>query len=160
MAVPNTTTFNLQDVTTEVYFDTNAGRNLSDCFTDALVGRFDPAYSGAKNNLLNFRNYNNIVWSQTPVISSLAHVSGTTYSFYLNLEGISSFSSGASTWMYFGVNGVDYFFIGTVGSVSATTYNFTYGGFTSGTTIFFRVLTYDSGNNASPYSNFLRVAIP
>ena len=51
--VPNNTTFTFQDVTTAVYGDTAAGRNLVSAFTDA-TGTFDPAYVGLKTNLLNF----------------------------------------------------------------------------------------------------------
>jgi len=54
MAVPNTTTFSLQDVVTEINPTTD---DLVDCFADAVAGSFDPSYSGSKNNLLNFRNY-------------------------------------------------------------------------------------------------------
>jgi len=54
--VPNTTTFTFQDVTTAVYNDTAAGRNLTAAFANA-TGVFDPAYVGGKTNLLNFRNY-------------------------------------------------------------------------------------------------------
>lgn len=58
MAVPNTTTFTLQDVTTEIYGDITSGRNLTSCFTDAN-GSFDSNYVGSKNALYNFRNYSN-----------------------------------------------------------------------------------------------------
>ena len=54
MAVPDTTTFTLQDVVTEVNPTTD---DLVDCFADAIASKFDSAYSGSKNNLLNFRNY-------------------------------------------------------------------------------------------------------
>ena len=53
MAVPNTTTFSLQDV---VDVNPTTG-DLIDCFADAASSSFDPNYSGNKNNLLNFRNY-------------------------------------------------------------------------------------------------------
>ena len=56
MAVPNTTTFSLQDVVNEVNPTTD---DLVDCFADAISAYFDPTYSGSKNNLLNFRNYGN-----------------------------------------------------------------------------------------------------
>jgi len=55
-SVPNTSTFNFQDVTTAVYNDTNAGRNLSSAFSDA-TGAFDASYVGSKNQQYNFRNY-------------------------------------------------------------------------------------------------------
>jgi len=54
MAVPNTTTFTLQDVVDEVNPTTD---DLADCFADATSSSFDSNYSGDKNNLLNFRNY-------------------------------------------------------------------------------------------------------
>ena len=57
MAVPDTTTFTLQDVVTDISPTTN---DLLDCFADAERKRFDPAYSGTKTELLNFRNYGGI----------------------------------------------------------------------------------------------------
>lgn len=58
MGVPNTTTFTFQDVTTTVYGDTAAGRNLSTALTiDAVDSLFDSNYVGSKTGLLNFRNY-------------------------------------------------------------------------------------------------------
>ena len=57
MAVPNTNTFSLQDVTTEIYGDTNSGRNLADCFANANANGFDPNYEEDKDSLSNFRNY-------------------------------------------------------------------------------------------------------
>ena len=57
MSVPNNTTFNLQQVTTEIYGDTNSGRNLVDCFDDAALNKFDISYRGNLDSLLNFRNY-------------------------------------------------------------------------------------------------------
>ena len=57
MSVPNNTTFNLQDVTTEIYGDTNSGRNLDDCFDDAALNKFDINFRGNLDRLLNFRNY-------------------------------------------------------------------------------------------------------
>ena len=56
MSVPNTTTFTLLDVCVEIGL-TGSNRNLSQCFTSAVSAQFDPAYSGSKDNLLNFRNY-------------------------------------------------------------------------------------------------------
>ena len=54
MAVPDTDTFTLQDVVNEVNPTTD---DLVDCFADAVASKFDSAYSGSKNQLLNFRNY-------------------------------------------------------------------------------------------------------
>ena len=55
MSVPNTTTFDLEDVVNEVNPTTD---DLVDCFADANDDFFDPTYEGSKNSLLNFRNYN------------------------------------------------------------------------------------------------------
>ena len=57
MSVPNNTTFNLQNVTTEIYGDTNSGRNLDDCFDDAALNKFDINFRGNLDRLLNFQNY-------------------------------------------------------------------------------------------------------
>lgn len=54
MPVPNTTTFNLQNVVDEI---TGTQTSLSACFTDAASSGFNPLYEGSKNNLLNFRDY-------------------------------------------------------------------------------------------------------
>ena len=59
MAVPDTNTFNLRDVTDE--FGLGDGDSLQDCFNDSSAGDFDsdynPNFFGTSNNLLNFRNY-------------------------------------------------------------------------------------------------------
>ena len=53
MAVPDTNTFTLQDVVTEVNPTTD---DLTDCFADAVAASFDAAYEGSKDRLSNFRN--------------------------------------------------------------------------------------------------------
>jgi len=59
MAVPiNGAT--LQNISTEIYGDTAAGRNLASSFS-AATGAFDPTYQGSKNSLANFRGYQNIM---------------------------------------------------------------------------------------------------
>lgn len=55
-SVPNTTTFTLQNVVSVV-----GGTSLSAAFANSVDSYFDPAYKGSKNNLLNFRNYNEVV---------------------------------------------------------------------------------------------------
>ena len=59
MAIPDTTTFNLINVTDE--FGLGGGDGLQDCFNDSSAGDFDGDYNpnsdGTNNNLLNFRNY-------------------------------------------------------------------------------------------------------
>ena len=54
MAVPNTNTFNLQNVVDEVNPTTD---DLQDCFNDSVDSLFDPLYEGNKDSLYNFRNY-------------------------------------------------------------------------------------------------------
>ncbi len=63
--VPNTNTFTLRDVATAVYGYASTGITLSGCFTNAVASSFDPAYSGSKTSLYNFRNYgaNKIAYS-------------------------------------------------------------------------------------------------
>ena len=65
MGVPNTSTFSLQDVTNVVNPTTD---DLVDCFADAVANKFDSSYSGSKNQLLNFRNYDST--SLTPFTCS------------------------------------------------------------------------------------------
>ena len=60
MAVPDTTTFSLQDVVNEVNPTTD---DLVCCFSEADDGSFDDNYSGSKNSLLNFRNYGAATYS-------------------------------------------------------------------------------------------------
>jgi len=59
MAVPDTDTFSLQDVITELGLAPDEG--LVECFEEAIAGSFDSNYNpnadGTNNNLLNFRNY-------------------------------------------------------------------------------------------------------
>ena len=56
MGVPDTTTFTLQNVVDVVNPTTD---DLVDCFSDASALKFDTNYSGSKDQLLNFRNYDN-----------------------------------------------------------------------------------------------------
>ena len=54
MAVPNTTTFALSDVITEIGPHINS---LGGCFADANSSYFNPLYEGDKDRLSNFRDY-------------------------------------------------------------------------------------------------------
>jgi hypothetical protein len=56
-SVPNTTTFCLSDVTAVV-----GGTCLSSAVANASPSGFDPSYGGTCTCLLNFRNYNDVVW--------------------------------------------------------------------------------------------------
>lgn len=77
MAVPNTTTFTLMDVRTEI---SNGGggtaTSLLDAFSRSNDSGFDINYKGSKNQLLNFRNY--------------THNTTTTYQKSLGVAGTST----------------------------------------------------------------------
>lgn len=60
MPVPNNTSFSLAEVCDEIGL-TSSDRNLFDCFQFANPSGFDPLYTGAKNSLLNFRNYSHSI---------------------------------------------------------------------------------------------------
>jgi hypothetical protein len=75
MAVPNTSTFTLQDVVNEVNPTTD---DLIDCFADAVASKFDSTYSGSKNQLLNFRNYGAVSLIQFSIDNSAGYGSVIT----------------------------------------------------------------------------------
>jgi hypothetical protein len=50
----------LQDVTTEIYGDTNSGRSLTTCFSSSSAGTFNPTYVGVKDRLSNFKGYSHV----------------------------------------------------------------------------------------------------
>lgn len=63
MAVPNTNTFTLANVCDEIGL-TGGNRTLSNCFSSAVSGGFDPTYGAiTDDDLLAFRNYSH----STPV---------------------------------------------------------------------------------------------
>lgn len=59
--VPDTETFNLQNITTVIFGDVAAGRSLQECFDNARPWGFDPNYNNDSyapaNSMLRFRNY-------------------------------------------------------------------------------------------------------
>ena len=68
MAVPDTNTFSLQDVTNELGL--GSGDSLTDCFNDATSSQFDPNYKGDGDRLSNFRNYAGVwVGKLVPVVA-------------------------------------------------------------------------------------------
>ncbi len=56
MAIPNTNTFSLQDVVTEIGLVSSKAK-LVDCFTNANSSGFVSFYQGSKDRLSNFRGY-------------------------------------------------------------------------------------------------------
>jgi hypothetical protein len=59
MAV-GTGNISLQDVTTEIYGDTDQGRSLLTCFASSTAGNFNATYEGNKDRLSNFKGYAHI----------------------------------------------------------------------------------------------------
>jgi hypothetical protein len=57
MAVPNTSSFSLQDVVNEI---NPSSKSLSGCFSSARSAGFVSSYSGAKDRLSNFRGYTHV----------------------------------------------------------------------------------------------------
>ena len=81
MAVPDTNTFNLINVTDE--FGLGSGDSLQDCFNDSSAGdfieSFNPNAFGLNNNLLNFRGYDGSDGSLTPFIYTEYNYVGESY---------------------------------------------------------------------------------
>lgn len=120
MAIPNTTTFTLVNVCDELNL-IGADRNLVKCFSSANPNYFDPAYSGSKNSLLNFRDYGShdkpvfiitpldiefTIWSSSAVIFDMwvEHDSGIVASIGQPSSWISSIKeSGSLTLSWFKV---------------------------------------------------------
>ncbi|QQO97345.1 BACON domain-containing protein [Maribacter phage Colly_1] len=73
MAVPNTTTFTLANVCDEIGL-TGSNRTLQSCINSAEARGYNSSYSGSKNSLLNFRDY------ETPSTADTLSISPTTYS--------------------------------------------------------------------------------
>lgn len=91
MAVPDTTTFSLQDVVNEVNPTTN---DLVDCIADAITGQYDPAYFTAPaTNLLEFRNYGAIT-SEGPLFPGTGATVSDSGSAWSNPTRIQSDSGG------------------------------------------------------------------
>ena len=65
MAIPNTNTFSLQDVVTEIGLGSSKAK-LVDCFTNANSSGFVAAYAGAKDRLSNFRGYSHSSGGKPP----------------------------------------------------------------------------------------------
>ena len=92
MAVPNTTTFTLQNVVNEVNPTTD---DLVDCFSDANPADFDPAYEGSKNSLLNFRNY-----GAAPPPSNTLTISPTSQAVSQPAGGFTITVTSNTSWAY------------------------------------------------------------
>jgi len=94
MAVPNTSTFSLQDVQTELG---GVNDDLIECFSNANASGFDPTYEGSKNSLLNFRNYNHIS-EQGPFLPALATDVSDLGSTWTNKDQIKTDTGSSATY--------------------------------------------------------------
>ena len=136
MAVPDTTTFSLDDVVTEVNPTTD---DLVDCFADATAACFDSAYSGTKNQLLNFRNYGAVCTTSysssvgvKPKIACSATLNQTYYhngsgtypatadNCYSNSAGTTVLAAGTYRMATAGISGAKYV-VGIAGAISSIT---------------------------------------
>lgn len=71
-SVPNTTTFNLQDVSDAVYGNHTSGKNLLDAFTASDAAKFDATYGSktmSPKTMYGFRNYGAVVVT-APVVTT------------------------------------------------------------------------------------------
>lgn len=75
MAVPNTTTFSLQDVVNEI---PNGQTSLSECIAEASKGAYNNTYySSPATNLLEFRDYDQSRVSGPMLVQKSLGISGT-----------------------------------------------------------------------------------
>ena len=98
MAVPNNTSFSLQDVCDSV---SGAQDDLQECFAEASAANFNPSYSGSKNSLLNFRDYE-AASAETLTISptNYTETSGNVGSFTLTITSNTAWTiSDNATWV-------------------------------------------------------------
>lgn len=101
MAVPNNTTFSLQDVCDSV---AGAQDDLAECFAEANASNFNGSYSGSKNSLLNFRDYDESS-AETLSISptNYTETSGNGGSFTLTITSNTAWTiSDNATWVTIG----------------------------------------------------------
>ena len=152
MAVPNTTTFALQDVVDEVNPTTD---DLADCFADATSSSFDSNYSGDKNNLLNFRNYGG-TQTTTLTVAQSTIINGTSH---IDLGNQSTSSQNISyTWEYVsqsGGSGVDVQYGGVTRSTGYVTPTIT----SSFNANQYRPFTFGSGgHNTTVYFKFTLIS--
>ena len=91
MSVPNTYTFTLDDVVTEVNPTTD---DLVDCFSDAIASYFNPAYEGNKDQLLNFRDYG----SQNAFTAFLSNTSSPRNPCSLTSSNATFYHTGSGTF--------------------------------------------------------------
>lgn len=91
MPVPNTNTFSLSDVTTEIGLGSTA--TLGDCFNNATGAGFDATYGSiTDNNMLAFRNYNHSTVRTLSISPSSQSVGASSGSFDLTITSTESWT--------------------------------------------------------------------
>lgn len=96
-AVPDTDTFSLQDVADVVG---PVDQSLYGCFQDGDNNMYDSAYLGAKDDMLEFRNYDNAysyAWGGY-IVWAFDYDGGTT--FYFIAQNVSTARYGQTSQMY------------------------------------------------------------
>jgi hypothetical protein len=101
MAVPDTSTFDLQTVVNVVNPTTD---DLVDSFADAVASKFDSTYSGSKNQLLNFRNYDSTVVNTLTVTTTSTGAIGALSFAYVENQSTST-QNLTFTWQYVSQSG-------------------------------------------------------
>ena len=80
MAVPDTTTFNMQDVANAVDPSKASFTDLITVANTQSPSKWDPAYSGSKDALLNFRNYDGLWVGRLISLSSVSPGNSSSWS--------------------------------------------------------------------------------
>ena len=158
MAVPNTTTFTLQNVVDVVNPTTD---DLVDCFADAVSGSFDSSYNpnsdGTNNNLLNFRNYG-AVTSNTLTVTTTSISFPPIYVAYVSNESVTN-QVVTFTWKYVSESGdipPSVMYAGVNRSIGYTTPSIT-GNINTSLGAFFQPFTLSGGNATTLYFEFTLV---
>ena len=133
MAVPNTNTFSLTDVTNQLGL--TGGDGLDECFAESIDGDFDSLYKGSKDRLSNFRNYDGVYYTSFTgtAIGSVSSVCSNTQNitYYHNgtnslpVVGDAVYTDSTGTPLVFGyyVSGIEKIEItGSLGIVNSLSY--------------------------------------
>jgi|ERR1035437_316016 hypothetical protein len=92
--VPNNATFCFTDVTAVV-----GGSDLVASFANAVAAQFDSSYSGSKNNLLNFRNYDTTRGgTYTLSISPTSHAGSGTFTVTVTASAGNVWTAGSGSY--------------------------------------------------------------
>ena len=154
MAVPDTTTFELQDVIDVV---NPTSDDLTDCFTDAVSNKFNATYkaqyyaaAGDKNNLLMFRDYDAGVSNLLTVTSTSSGFPPNPVILIGNYQNITQTIT--YTWQYVSQTTTDFYatvqYGGTTRAVGYTTPTIT-ASLSSNNYAFYQPFSISGGNGAT-----------